>query len=75
MEVTRGCWRKLQLIISIRHLVTFGRLNQGGWDGDDIMHAYKVVNAYNVSVEKPGGKRPLERPRHRWKDNIKMELE
>jgi hypothetical protein len=25
-------------------------------------------------VEKPEGKRPLGRPRHRWEDNIKMDL-
>ena len=24
---------------------------------------------------KPGGKRPLERPRHRWEDSIKMDLQ
>jgi hypothetical protein len=24
-------------------------------------------------VERPDGKRPLERPRHRWEDNIKMD--
>jgi len=26
-------------------------------------------------VGKPEGKRPLGRPRHRWKDNIKMDLQ
>ena len=26
-------------------------------------------------VGKPGGKRPLERPRRRWEDNIKMDLQ
>jgi len=26
-------------------------------------------------VGKPDGKRPLERPRRRWEDNIKMDLE
>jgi hypothetical protein len=25
-------------------------------------------------VEKPEGKRPLERPRHRWVHNVKMDL-
>ena len=30
-------------------------------------------NAYRVSVEKPAGKRLLERPRSRWED-IKMDL-
>jgi hypothetical protein len=29
---------------------------------------------YRVVVGKPEGKTPLERPRHRWKDNIKMDL-
>jgi hypothetical protein len=28
------------------------------------------VNAYRVSVGKPEGKRPLERFRRRWEDNI-----
>jgi hypothetical protein len=31
--------------------------------------------AYRVSVGKSEGKRPLGRPRYRWKDNIKMILE
>jgi hypothetical protein len=30
---------------------------------------------YRVLVGKPEGKRPLGRPRHRWEDNIKMELQ
>jgi hypothetical protein len=29
--------------------------------------------AYRASVGKPEGRRPLERPRHRWEDNIKMD--
>jgi hypothetical protein len=29
---------------------------------------------YKVLVGRPGGKRPLGRPRHRWEDNIKMDL-
>jgi len=29
---------------------------------------------YGVLVEKPEGKRLLGRPRHRWEDNIKMDL-
>jgi hypothetical protein len=28
-----------------------------------------------VLVEKPGGKRPLGRPRCRWENNIKMDLQ
>jgi len=30
--------------------------------------------AYRVLVGRPKGKRPLERPRRRWEDNIKMDL-
>jgi hypothetical protein len=30
---------------------------------------------YWVLVGKPKGKRPLERPRRRWEDNIKMSLQ
>jgi len=30
---------------------------------------------YRVLVGKPEGKRPLRRPRHRWEDNIKMDLQ
>ena len=30
---------------------------------------------YRVSVGKPEGKRPLGRPRRRWVDNIKMDLQ
>jgi hypothetical protein len=32
------------------------------------------MNAYNILVGKPEGKRPLGRPRSRWIDNIKMDL-
>jgi hypothetical protein len=31
-------------------------------------------NAYMILVGKPEGKRELGRPRHRWVDNIKMNL-
>jgi hypothetical protein len=31
-------------------------------------------NAYRLLVGKPEGKRPLGRPRHRWVDNIRMDL-
>jgi hypothetical protein len=31
-------------------------------------------NIYRLLVGKPGGKRPPERPRRRWIDNIKLDL-
>jgi len=30
---------------------------------------------YRVLVGKPEGRRPLGRPRHRWADNIRMDLQ
>jgi len=35
----------------------------------------KERGAYRVLVRKPEGKRPLGRPRRRWVDNIRMDLQ
>jgi hypothetical protein len=35
---------------------------------------WEIRNAYKIVVGKCEGKRPLIRPRHRWEDNIKMDL-
>jgi hypothetical protein len=32
------------------------------------------TKVYKVLMGKPEGKRPLERPRHRWEDAIRMDL-
>jgi hypothetical protein len=40
-------------------------------------HAVRIGeqrNAYRILVGKPEGKKPLVRPRHRWVDNIKMDV-
>jgi hypothetical protein len=34
----------------------------------------KKRSARRILVKKPEGKRPLGRPRHRWEDNIKIDL-
>jgi hypothetical protein len=31
--------------------------------------------AYRILVRRPEGRRPFGRPRHRWEDNIKMDLQ
>jgi hypothetical protein len=43
----------------------------GGWRklNNEMRDVYKLL------VGKPEGKRPLRRPRHRWEDNIKMDLQ
>jgi hypothetical protein len=45
----------------IRWVAHVARMGEGG-------------GAYRILVGKPEGKRPLGRPRHRWEDNIKMDL-
>jgi hypothetical protein len=34
----------------------------------------ETKGAYRVLVEKPDGRSPLERPRRRWEDSIKINL-
>jgi hypothetical protein len=40
-----------------------------------VAHVGKRGGIYRVLVGKPDGKRPLRRPRCRWEDNIKMDLQ
>ena len=42
------------------------------------MHVARMEDkkfVYTVLIGRPDGKRPLERPRRRWEDNIKMDLQ
>jgi hypothetical protein len=43
------------------------------WMGH-LAHMGERRGAYRALVGRPEGKRQLERPRHRWEDNIKMDL-
>jgi hypothetical protein len=43
------------------------------WAGH-VAHMGERRGVYRVLVGKPKGKRPLGRPRHRWEENIKMDL-
>ena len=40
-----------------------------------VAHMGERRDEYRVLVGKPEGKRPLGRPRYRWEDNIKMDLQ
>jgi hypothetical protein len=44
------------------------------WAGD-VARVGGRRRVYRVLVGKPGGKRPLRRPRRGWEDNIKMDLQ
>jgi hypothetical protein len=43
------------------------------WVGH-VAHMGRMRNAYNITDGKPKGRRPLGRCRHRWKDNIRVDL-
>jgi hypothetical protein len=39
-----------------------------------VAHMGETRNSYKTLARKPKGKRPPGRPRHRWKNNIRMDL-
>ena len=43
--------------------------------GGHVARMGKGRGVHRVLVGKPEGKRPLGRPRHRWEDNIKMDVQ
>ena len=77
-EVT-GVWRKLHNeelsdLYSLQNIVRVVKSRRMRWTGYVArMGEGRVV--YRVLVGKPEGKRPLGRPRRRWEDNIKMDLQ
>jgi hypothetical protein len=76
-EMTGG-WRKLQNeelhgLYSSPIIVTVIKARKMRWAGH-VACMGEVRGAYNILVGMPEGRRPLGRPRHRWEDNIKMDL-
>jgi len=78
VEVT-GEWRKLHNeelndMYSLPNIVRVVKSRRMRWAGHVArMGEDRVVN--RVLVGKPEGRRPLGRPRRRWEDNIKMDLQ
>ena len=77
-EVT-GEWRKLhneelnELYCS-PNIVRVLKSRRMKWAGH-VARMEEGRGVYRVLVGKPEGKRPLGRPRYRWEDNIKMDLQ
>ena len=77
-EVT-GEWRKLDNeelrdIYSLPNIVRVVKSRKMRWTGH-VASMEKGRSVHRVLVGKPERKKPLGRPRHRWGDNIKMDVQ
>jgi hypothetical protein len=73
-----GDWRKLHNeelhnLYSSPNIIRMIKSRRMRWAGH-VARMGETRNAYRILVGKPEEKRPLERPRRRWMDNIKMDL-
>jgi hypothetical protein len=76
-EVT-GEWRKLHNeelngLYSLHNIVRVIKSRRLRWTGH-VARMGEGRGMYRVLVGKPEGKRPLGRPRHKWEDNVRMDL-
>jgi hypothetical protein len=76
-EVT-GEWRRLHIkelyaLYSSPNIIRVIKSRRLSWAGH-VACMGERRGAYRPLVGKPEGRRPLGRPRHRWEDNIKMDL-
>jgi len=72
-------WRKLHnvepnYLLYSPKIVRVIKLRRMRWAGH-VARIGERRGVYRVLVRKPEGKRPLGRHRHRWEDNIKMDLQ
>ena len=74
-----GEWRKLHNeelsdLYSLPNIVRVVKSKRMRWAGH-MARMGQGRGVHRVLVGKPEGKRPLGRPRRRWEDNIKMDLQ
>jgi hypothetical protein len=74
-----GEWRRLhnEELHSLYRSPNIVRVNKHRrlrWAGH-VVRMEEGMNAFKMLTDKPTGKRPLGRPRRRWEDNIRMDLE
>ena len=74
-----GEWRKLHneelnALYSLPSIVRVIKSRRMRWAGN-MARMEEGRGVHKVLVGKPEGKRPLGRPRRRWEDNIKMDLD
>jgi hypothetical protein len=64
---------ELHSLYSSPNIVRVIKSRRMGWVGH-VAHMRERRGVYKVLDGMPKGKRPLVRPRHRWEDNIKLDL-
>jgi hypothetical protein len=76
-EVTGGCRKlhneELHNLYSLPSIIRILKSKRMRW----AVHLAKIGekrNAYSILMGKPERKRPLQKPRHTWADNIKIDL-
>ena len=65
---------ELNDLYSSPNIVRLIKSRRTKWEGH-VARMEEGRGVHKVLVEKPEGKRPLGRPRRRWEDNIKMDLQ
>jgi hypothetical protein len=73
-----GSWRKLHNdelhdLYSLPNIIRMIKSRRMRWAGH-VACMGEGTGVYRILVGRPEGKRPLGRPKHRWEDNIKMDL-
>ena len=61
-------------VCTVHHIVGVIKSRRLRWTGH-VARMEECRNTFNILTGKPTGKRPLGRPRLRWEDNIRMDLE
>jgi hypothetical protein len=79
MDEVRGEWKKLHNeelnnLYSSPSIVRMIKSRRMRWAGH-VARMGEGRGVYRVLVGRPEGGRPLGRPRHRWEDNIRMDLQ
>jgi hypothetical protein len=77
-EVT-GEWRRLHNeelndLYSSPNIIRVIKSSRMRWAGH-VARMGEGRGAYRILMGRPEGRRPLGRPRHKWEDNIKMDLQ
>jgi hypothetical protein len=78
-DAVTGVWRSLHNeelndLYSSPSIIRVIKSRRMSWAGH-VARMGEGRGAYRILEGRPGGRRPLGRPRRRWEDNIKMDLQ